>query len=111
MQYNQAERGMIIMDKLGENLLRLRKEAGKTLRDVATSVGLTATALASYENGSKTPLLSNALKLAEYYGVTVEELCSVAGVARKQTLVDLYRAMVLLLESTERTRVTTEDMD
>lgn len=102
---------MISMDKLGENLLKLRKAAGKTLRDVASSVGLTATALASYENGSKTPLLSNALKLAEYYGVTVEELCSVEGVARKQTLVDLYRAMVLLLEHTERTRVTTEDVD
>lgn len=111
MQYNQAERGMIIMDKLGENLLRLRKEAGKTLRDVASSVGLTATALASYENGSKTPLLSNALKLAEYYGVTVEELCGMEISTRKQTLVDLYRAMMLLLEHTERTRVTTEDMD
>ena len=102
---------MISMDKLGENLLKLRKAAGKTLRDVASSVGLTATALASYENGSKTPLLSNALKLAEYYGVTVEELCSVEGVAMKHTLVDLYRAMVLLLEHTERTRVTTEDCD
>ena len=99
------------MDKLADNLLKLRKAAGKSLRDVAADVGLTAAALASYENGSKTPLLSNALKLAEYYGVTVEELCSVEGVARKQTLVDLYRAMVLLLEHTARTRVTTEDVD
>lgn len=58
-----------------ENLRLLRTLENKTLRDVASSVGLTATSLNSYENGSKTPLLSNALKLAEYYGVTVDDLC------------------------------------
>lgn len=99
------------MNKLADNLLKLRKAAGKSLRDVAADVGLTPQALAGYENGSKTPLLSNALKLAEYYGVTVEELCSVDGISRKQSMADMCRAMMLLLEHTERTRVTTEDMD
>lgn len=99
------------MDKLADNLLKLRKDAGKTLRDVAADVGLTAAALAAYENGSKTPLLNNALKLAEYYGVSVEALCGVEGGIRKKTTADLYRAMVFLLESMERAQVTTEDVD
>lgn len=60
---------------LSENLLALRKKAGKTQQEVAAKVGMTAAALSAYETGKKQPKLDYAVRLARYYGVTLDRLC------------------------------------
>ena len=75
-----------MLERLPEKLRKLRETKGKTLKDVASEIGITGTAISSYEQGNKIPLLSNALKLAEYYGVSIEEMCDLPtrGEARTQ---------------------------
>lgn len=60
---------------IGDTLILLRKEKGLTLRELSEQVGITAAALSSYEKGKKEPSLSFAIKLADYYGVSLDELC------------------------------------
>lgn len=60
---------------LGGNLQKLRDAKGKSMRDVTKDIGIPASMLSNYELGRTVPSLSNAFKLAEYYGVTLEEMC------------------------------------
>ncbi|MDY5350091.1 MAG: helix-turn-helix domain-containing protein [Candidatus Ventricola sp.] len=60
---------------IGERLSVLRKEKKLTLRELSEKVGITAAALSSYEKGQKEPSLSFAIKLADFYGVSLDDLC------------------------------------
>lgn len=60
---------------IGERLGALRKKKGLTLRELSENVGITAAALSSYEKGQKEPSLGFAMKLADFYGVSLDELC------------------------------------
>lgn len=60
---------------IGERLSALRKEKKLTLRELSEKVGITAAALSSYEKGQKEPSLSFAIKLADFYGVSLDDLC------------------------------------
>lgn len=58
--------------KIGNTLRLLRGE--KTLELVASETGLTASALSNYEQGIRIPRDESKVKLASYYGMTVEEI-------------------------------------
>ena len=60
---------------IGDNLLLLRKTKGKT-QDVASVIGVTRQALSKWENNESMPDIINCVALAEYYGVTVDNLIS-----------------------------------
>ena len=48
---------------------------GKTSRnEVAEAVGITLSAISNYENGQRMPRDEIKVKLANYYGMTVQEL-------------------------------------
>lgn len=64
-----------MLEMLGETLFNLRREKGCTQKEVATYAGITPAALSAYEKGTKTPQLETAVKLAEYYGITLDNLC------------------------------------
>lgn len=64
-----------LKDLVASNLLELRKKTGKTQREVAAETGMTAAALSAYEKGIKQPQLDYAVRLARYYGVTLDKLC------------------------------------
>lgn len=66
---------MYDLEKLSANLLNLRKKAGKQQKDVAKAIGITAAALSAYEKGKKQPSLDYAIRLAKYYGVSLDVLC------------------------------------
>lgn len=54
---------------------RLVKARGDRRReDVATAVGVSLSAIAMYENGERIPRDEIKIKLATYYGTTVQEL-------------------------------------
>lgn len=77
------------LERLPEILLKLRNEKGVSQREVAEVVGITSSVLSNYEKGLKFPSLEIAYALADYYDVTLDELCgrsletsSLAGLMR-----------------------------
>lgn len=57
---------------IGERLIQLR--GGKTQEMVAKENGISASALAMYESGRRIPRDEIKLRLARYYGVSIQEL-------------------------------------
>ena len=54
---------------------RLKAARGdRTLREVAASIGITPSALSNYESGIRVPRDRIKVKLAGYYGVTIDSL-------------------------------------
>ncbi len=55
-------------------LTRLLNQHGLTSQQVGRAVGVHASAMSHYIHGRRTPTLRNARKLAEFFGVAIEEL-------------------------------------
>ncbi len=55
-------------------LAELRKERNLSQRELAKVIGVGTSTIAMYEIGERTPPLERAMKIAHYFGVTVEEL-------------------------------------
>ena len=62
------------MSLFSENLKQLRAAAGLTQPAVATALAISRSAVAMYENGSREPELSLLCRLADLYGVSLDEL-------------------------------------
>lgn len=64
------------MDKpaVGEFLAALRKEGGYTQQDVADKLNISDRTLSSWETGRTEPDLSSLTALADFYGLTVDEI-------------------------------------
>lgn len=57
-----------------EYLRRLRTEKGISQQTVADYLGITRQAYSNYENGNRAPDTENLLKLAEFFGVSVDNI-------------------------------------
>lgn len=55
-------------------LLELRKSKNLLQREIAFACGITTAAYGSYEKGDREPTLETLSKLADFFGVTVDEL-------------------------------------
>lgn len=86
------------MEKLPEILLNLRTAKGVSQKEVADAIGITSSVLSNYEKGLKAPSLEFAYLLADYYGVTLDELCGRTS-TRERSTADVMRAYILLRES------------
>lgn len=58
----------------GENIKKYRTEKGCTQEELAKAVGVSRQSIARWENGWVVPTLFYAKRLAEHFGITVEEL-------------------------------------
>lgn len=56
------------------NIRKLRKEQGLTLKRLSELTGLAPSLISQYENGDRHPKIENWQKLADYFGVSVEHL-------------------------------------
>lgn len=61
-------------DFIGENLKGLRTQAGLTTREVANDLDLHHGTIPRWENGELVISDERISELAEYYGVTIEDL-------------------------------------
>lgn len=57
---------------VAERLIQAR--GGKRRDEVASAVGISLSAISMYENGERIPRDEIKIRLAEYYGCTVQEL-------------------------------------
>lgn len=61
-------------EKIAKNLRLLRHKRGITQSEVAKSVGISLSAITNYELGVRIPRDEVKIKLANYYGVSVESI-------------------------------------
>lgn len=61
-------------EKIGNRLRRIRAERGETTEEVAKGIGTSPSAITMYETGQRIPRDEIKIKLAEYYGMPVEEI-------------------------------------
>lgn len=57
---------------VSERLIKARGD--KRREEVAAAVGVSLSAIAMYENGERVPRDETKIKLADYFGMTVQEL-------------------------------------
>ncbi len=77
---NTKEFVMVSQLKFSSNLKLLRSGNNKqgkkySQAQVASSIGIARSAISEYENGNKEPTLSVILKLAQFFDITLDELC------------------------------------
>ena len=59
---------------IGTNLLNIRTRKGETQEQVADSIGISYVSLSRYETGQRMPKMNILARLADHFGVTVDEL-------------------------------------
>ena len=57
-----------------ENLWKLRTERGLAQTEVANAVGIRVLTYQHYEHGQREPRLSTLIALADFYGISLDEL-------------------------------------
>lgn len=62
------------MKNYGELLKEIRIERGKTLKDIEKATGISNSNLSRWENNKVVPSIFFCEKLADYYGIFLDEL-------------------------------------
>ena len=62
------------MSYLSNKLLTLRKEQNLTLQTLHLRTGISLASLSAYERGYYAPSIENLCKLADFYGLTLDQL-------------------------------------
>lgn len=62
------------MNNYGEELKYQRLSRNKSLREVEQDTGISNVNLSRWENGKVLPNIDFCVKLADYYGITLDEL-------------------------------------
>lgn len=70
---------MEYIPSFSNRLKALRSQLGLSQRDFAQKVGITASALSTYENGQKNPSVNVAVKIASEFNVSLDWLCGLKG--------------------------------
>ena len=66
------------LKKTGENIMRIRKEAGISVRDLQNMIGFSISlAIYSWQNGSYLPTIDTLIILAAIFGTTLDEIVAV----------------------------------
>lgn len=68
----QAEKGSEKVERVAERLTQLRGE--KSREEVANAIGVSVSAISMYENGERIPRDDIKIKLANYYGESVQSI-------------------------------------
>lgn len=69
-----------IKNKVGQNLLELRKEKGLKQDDVAQAVGITRASLSYYEKGERSVDIEVLYKLCQFYNISIDYLFGLSKV-------------------------------
>ena len=77
---------LIDVAELGELVKRQRQRLGVSLREVATTTGVSASTLSRVENGVGTPDSATLARLAQWLGVPLERLMSGALLAQPEAV-------------------------
>lgn len=59
---------------IGYNLKNQRKTARKSQQEIAKATGISQQALSDWENNKNSPVIEKCIILADYYGISIDEL-------------------------------------
>ncbi len=62
------------MKKIGENLREQREKLKKSVYDIEKELGLSHQSQYRWETGKQEPSIVTCIKLADYYGISLDEL-------------------------------------
>ena len=68
-----------------EHLLQLRKTRGLKQTELAPFIGISWRAYQTYERGEREPQMSTLIALADFYGLSLDELACRAWPRRRET--------------------------
>jgi transcriptional regulator with XRE-family HTH domain len=94
---------------LGERLLMFRKDKGYTREKAASMLSISFSSLEKWETNKRTPSLKRAKQLAEFYGITVNDLIgdSLLKKEENEKLLDIalkFKDVLLTLDSMDPDR-------
>ena len=72
------------MDYFGQNLKTLRKRMGLTQQELAEKFGVRKTTISNYETSVSSPPKNGLVEIANFFGVSLDELLSVVEDAEKK---------------------------
>lgn len=58
-----------------KTMSELRRELNMTQEELAIKIGVSKGAIGMYETGKRTPSFNRAKEIAQFFGVTLEDLC------------------------------------
>ena len=61
-------------EKFGKNINKYRIEKGLSQRDLAEETGISQQAISFWEQDKRTPNMDDCIKLANFYGISLDEL-------------------------------------
>ena len=83
---------MVLMNLLiGENIKRLRRERDLTQEEVAAHLGVSFQSISKWERGDGYPDITMLPALANYFGVSVDELLGVGEIEKKEKYDEINR--------------------
>lgn len=62
------------MKEIGENLKQIREEHNKSVYDIEKDIGISHVSQYKWEQGKNEPSIISCIKLAEYYGISLDSL-------------------------------------
>lgn len=78
-RYNMAERKDVPYAEFGRRLTELRKHAKMSRAELAEASGVSPSTIVNYERGTRIPYADTAVKMAQVFGMTVEELLGMSN--------------------------------
>lgn len=89
--------GDIELEIFSQRLRELRTSLGMTQKDFAKELGITASALSSYEKNNINPSISIARRIAENYNVSIDWLCGLSEKRNYNDTIETYGDAIRLL--------------
>ena len=78
--YGNGKLPAIDLNRTGQNIMRMRKEVGVTVRELQVMFGFTSPqAIYNWQNGISLPSVDNFIVLAAVLGTTIEEIIAIEG--------------------------------
>lgn len=77
------------MSTFGDNIKEIRLYKNYTLKDVENSTGISNQNLSRWERGEVLPNIDFCIQLAEFYGISLDELVGISDTPQKQSAASL----------------------
>ena len=78
--YGNGKLPAIDLKRRGQNIMRMRKEVGVTVRELQVMFGFTSPqAIYNWQNGISLPSVDNFIVLTAVLGTTIEEIIAIEG--------------------------------
>ena len=84
--YKSVETDLGSQEIFSKNLIRYLTESGRTQKEVADAIGVSAGTFCDYVKGRSYPRMDNVQKLAEYFGISKSDLVEERDIEKEKAM-------------------------